>query len=90
MRALIISCMPVRLPRSGEMKHGEDFVMFVPPKASEAGKFASIKHGTFTKYAVLHRQGPPLRASSTQQTVCPPIAFQFNLEREMNYSCYVL
>lgn len=67
MRALIVSCMPVWLPQSGEMKHGEDFVRLVPPKASEARTLPSIKHGTFTKYAVLHRQGPPLRASSTQQ-----------------------
>lgn len=52
---------------SAEMNHGEDFVRLMPPKASEARTSASIKHGTFTKYAVLHRQGPPLRASSTQQ-----------------------
>lgn len=59
MRALIVSYKPVFLPHNGEMKHGEDFVRLVPPKASEAMMLASIKHGTFTKYAVLQRQGPP-------------------------------
>lgn len=52
--------------------------------------FASIKHDSLTKYAALHQQGPPLRASSTQQTVCPAIALQCSLKREMNNSGYVL
>lgn len=55
------------VPHSAEMNHGEDFVRLVPPKASKARTSASIKHGTFTKYAVLHRQEPPLRASPTQR-----------------------
>lgn len=32
----IVSRMPVRLPGSGEMKHGGDFVRLVPPEASNA------------------------------------------------------
>lgn len=30
-----------------------------------------------------------LGASSTWQTVCPATAFQFNLQQEVNNSCYV-
>lgn len=66
------------------MKHGGDFVRLLPSEASEVRTFALIIYGTFTKYAVLHRQGPPLRASSTLQTVCPATAFQFTLEQEVN------
>lgn len=34
----IVSCMPVWLPGSGEVKHGGDFVRLVPPEASGARK----------------------------------------------------
>lgn len=57
-KALIVSYMPVRLHHSDEIWHGKDLIRLVPPTASEARTFASIKHSTFTNYAVLHRQGP--------------------------------
>lgn len=88
--ALIYFCNPVWRPHTDQTKHGKDFIRLVPTKASEVRAFASIKHVSLTKYAVLHQQGPPLRASSTQQTVCPAIALQCSLKREMNNSGYVL
>lgn len=74
------------MPHSSEMKHGEDDISLVPPKASQSG-ICINKTLHITKYSVLHRQRTPQPLTCVfKKTVCPPMAFQW----EMNNACYVL
>lgn len=73
------------------MKHGGDFVRLMPSEASDVRTFALIIYMAHSLNMQCYiDKDPPLRASSTLQTVCPATAFQFTVEQEVNNSCYVL